>query len=125
MAQRDQFPGALCGGNAGEKRRMQQLLADESNWPSLDPRQVIGQRAAAGPPLCSTGALQPRIGLLLFGLAGGNRLFEVLQPEIELVGIELLGTPAELHALKLTDVTSLSLKEGKGAEVLVFDLPGA
>ncbi len=27
-------------------------------------------------------------------------------------------------ALKLTDVTSLSLKEGKGAEVLVFDLPG-
>ena len=28
-------------------------------------------------------------------------------------------------ALKLTDVTSLSLKEGKDAEVLVFDLPGA
>jgi len=28
-------------------------------------------------------------------------------------------------ALKLTDVTSLSLQEGKGAEVLVFDLPGA
>ncbi len=28
-------------------------------------------------------------------------------------------------ALKLADVSSLSLKEGKGAEVLVFDLPGA
>jgi hypothetical protein len=28
-------------------------------------------------------------------------------------------------ALKLTDIAELTLEEGSGAEVLVFDLPGA
>jgi hypothetical protein len=31
------------------------------------------------------------------------RLFEILQPQIELVGIELLGALAKLHPLKLAD----------------------
>ena len=41
---------------------------------------------------------------------------------------KLIANDVELDAgdaLQLTDVTSLSLQAGKGAEVLVFDLPGA
>ena len=40
---------------------------------------------------------QRRIGFVLFGLARGNGLFEIFQSQVELVGIELFGTPAELH----------------------------
>jgi hypothetical protein len=69
----------------------------------LDPRQAVRQRSAAGPPLLGTGALQRRIRFLLFGLAGGDRLFEILQPQIELVGVKLLGALAKLHPLKLAD----------------------
>ena len=47
--------------------------------------------------------LQRRIGLLLLGLGLGDRLFEILQGEIELVGIELFRAPAELHPLQLAD----------------------
>ena len=47
--------------------------------------------------------LQRRIGLLLLGLGFGDGLFEILQREIELVGIELFRAPAELQALKLAD----------------------
>ena len=47
--------------------------------------------------------LQRRIGLLLLGLGFGDRLFDILQREIELVGVELLRAPAELQALQLAD----------------------
>ena len=47
--------------------------------------------------------LQRRIGLLLLGLGFGDRLFEILQREIELVGIELFRAPAELQPLQLAD----------------------
>ena len=69
----------------------------------LDPRQMLGQRAAAGPARLGAGALQRRIGLLLLGLGFGDGLFEILQREIELVGIELLRAPAELQPLQLAD----------------------
>ncbi len=46
---------------------------------NLDPRQVVGQRAPAGPPLLAACPLRRRIGLLLFGRRRGDRLFEVLQ----------------------------------------------
>ena len=39
----------------------------------------------------------------MFGLGLGNGLFEILQPQSELVGIELLRAAAELQALKLAD----------------------
>jgi hypothetical protein len=69
----------------------------------FDPRQMIRQRTATGAPLFGPRAPQRRIGPLLIGLLGGERLLEILQPEIELVGIELLGTLAELNSLKLAD----------------------
>jgi hypothetical protein len=43
----------------------------------LDPRQMLGQRAAPGVPLFRAGLAQRWIGLLLFGLALGNCLFEI------------------------------------------------
>jgi hypothetical protein len=68
----------------------------------LDPPQVIRQRAA-GPPLFGAHPPQRQIGLLLFGLTCGNRVLEILQRQIELVGIELFRALAELHTLELAD----------------------
>ena len=68
-----------------------------------DPRQMLRQRSAAGPPRLGTGALERRIGLLLLGFGFGDSLFDILQREIELVGAELLRAPAEPQALKLSD----------------------
>jgi hypothetical protein len=67
----------------------------------LDARQMFGQRAALGPPLCRPGAAQCRIGFLLLGLGFGNRLLKVLQRKVELVGVEPLRAPTELQALQL------------------------
>jgi hypothetical protein len=64
---------------------------------------MLGQRAAAGPARLSAGALECRIGLLLLGLGFGDRLFDIFQREIELVGIELFRAPAEPQPLQLTD----------------------
>ena len=64
---------------------------------------MLGQRAAAGPARLGAGALEGRIGLLLLGLGFGDRLFDILQRESELVGIELLGAPAEPQPLQLAD----------------------
>jgi len=75
----------------------------------LDPRQVIRQGAAALPPLPAARLADRLIRLLLFGLALGNRLFEVLERESELVGIEPLGVPAELHPLQLPDEVAQAL----------------
>lgn len=47
--------------------------------------------------------------LLRFGIAFGDRLFKVLEPERQLVGIELLRAPAELHALQLADEVAQAL----------------
>ena len=67
----------------------------------VNARKMSGQRAAARPAL-----LHPRGGsglvLLVVGrLAGRDHLFDVLQRQGELVRIELLGSAAELHSLKL------------------------
>jgi hypothetical protein len=64
---------------------------------------MIGQRAATGAALFGPRAPQCRIRPLLISLLGGESLLEVLQPQVELIGIELLGTLAELHPLKLAD----------------------
>jgi len=55
----------------------------------LDPRQMLGQRAAHTPAFLGPGALQRRIGLLLLRFGFGDGLFEVLQRKMELVGIEV------------------------------------
>ena len=69
----------------------------------LDARQMLGQRAAAGPALLGAGPFQRQVGLLLLGSRLGDRLFEILQRQIELVGIEPLRATAELQALQLPD----------------------
>ena len=68
----------------------------------LNPRQVLRQCTAPGAPLFRAGLAQRRIGLLLFRFARGNRLFEIFQRQVELVGIELFRAPTELHPLQLT-----------------------
>jgi hypothetical protein len=55
------------------------------------------------------GLAQRRICLLLFGLARGNCLFEIFQSQVELVGIELFRTPAEVHALQLANQVAQSV----------------
>ena len=92
-------PATTDPGAAGRRRR----------WDDLDPRQMLGQRAAPGAPLFRVGRAQRRIGLFLFGLTRGNGLFEIFQSQVELVGIELLRTPAELHALQLANQVAQSV----------------
>jgi hypothetical protein len=75
----------------------------------LDPRQMLGQRAAPSALLFRAGLAQRRIGLLLFGLAHSDCLFEIFQRQVELVRIELFRAPAELHPLQLTDQVTQSV----------------
>ena len=75
----------------------------------LDPRQMLRQRAAPGAPLLRACLAQRRIGLLLFGLGLGDRLFEIFQSQVELVGIDLFRAPAELHPLQLAQQVAQSV----------------
>ena len=88
----------------------------------LDPRQVVGQAAAANAALVREGFAQRRIGLLLFGLARGNCLFEIFQRQVELVGIELFRAPAELHPLQLAKQVAQSVVLA-GKLIALFDQP--
>lgn len=66
----------------------------------LDPRQMLGQRPRPARRCCA-GFAQCRIGPLLFGLARGNRLFEIFESQVKRIGVELFRAPAELHPLQL------------------------
>jgi len=61
-----------------------------------------GKGAAVGPALFRAGASTRLILLVVGGLARGDRLLDILEPQGELVRVELLATAAELHALQLT-----------------------
>jgi hypothetical protein len=50
-----------------------------------------------------SGLAQRRVGLLLLGLGRGNRLLEILQRQVQLVGIELFRAAAEPQPLQLAD----------------------
>ena len=70
----------------------------------LVPRQVLGQRAAIDTALLPARRLQRRVALLRRGLALGQRLLEVLERELQLIGIGgLLGAPPEQRPLQLLD----------------------
>ena len=71
--------------------------------------RVFGQSAAALPPFAAARPAQRLIRLLRFGVAFGHRLFEILERESELVGIELLRAPPELHPLQLADEVAQAL----------------
>jgi len=67
-------------------------------------RQVLGQRAAIDTPLLAARRFQRRVGLLFLPLALGERLLEVLQRELQLIGMGgLLGAPPEQGPLQLFD----------------------
>jgi hypothetical protein len=61
-------------------------------------RSRSGGPAASRCPITCLGSR-----LLPLGLARGDRLFEILQRQVELVGIELFRAFAESHALELAD----------------------
>ena len=50
-----------------------------------------------------------KLGFVLFGLARGNGLFEIFESQVELIGIELLRMPAEVHALQLANQLAQSV----------------
>ena len=63
-----------------------------------------GQRAAIDTPLLPARRLQRRVGLLVLRLALGQRLLEVLEGQLQLIGIDgLLGAPPEQGPLQLLD----------------------
>ena len=64
-------------------------------------RQVRRQVAAIDFALSSARRCQRRVGLLGRGLARGDRRFQVLKAEIELVVVELLRLPPEVIAPEL------------------------
>jgi hypothetical protein len=66
-------------------------------------RQVIGQRRTAFAPATRPLGLQRRVALLLLGLGLGGRALQILEAELELVGVERLGALAELQPSELGD----------------------
>jgi hypothetical protein len=70
----------------------------------LVPRQVLGQRAAIDTPLLAARRFQRRVAVLRRSRALGQRLLEVLERELQLIGIGgLLGAPPEQRPLQLLD----------------------
>ena len=67
----------------------------------MHPRQVSRKRTAIDAALGGTSTCGNWILLVVLGLAARNRLLDILERQIELIRIELLRTPAELHALQL------------------------
>ncbi len=64
-------------------------------------RQMGGKRAAIGAALLGTRPCGHRVLLVVVGLVAGNGLLDILERQKQLLGIELLRTPAELRALQL------------------------
>ena len=88
----------------------------------LDPRQVRRQGAqVASPNPGRPRGAAPRSHLLLRRLGGCRGLLEVLEAELQLVGVELLRAPAELPALQLPDQEPQLLDLGLCRVVLLTD----
>ena len=70
----------------------------------LVPRQVLGQRPAIYTALLSARRLPRRVALLRLGRALRERLLEVLECQLQLIGVgSLLGAPSEQGPLQLFD----------------------
>ena len=67
----------------------------------VEVRQMRGQRGAAAAPLLGALGGPRRVLLVRGGLAGGNRLLDVLEGQKQLLRIELLRAATELCALQL------------------------
>ena len=111
------------------------VLADDVQGPAaagaalvldVDQRPRPAAGAPAGRPGCVAGPGRPRGAapcrhLLLRRLGGGRGLLEVLQAELQLVGVELLRAPAELATLQLPDQEPQLLDLGLGRVTLGQD----
>ena len=60
-----------------------------------------GKRAAIAATLLAPRPCSRRVFLVIGGFAGSNGLFDILQRQQQLLGIELLRTSAELRTLQL------------------------
>jgi hypothetical protein len=80
----------------------------------LDARQMLRQRAPALATPGTPRALEFRVRLLGFGIALGDRLLNILERQVELIRVQRLRAPAELHPLELA-------QEVAQAIVLVLD----
>ena len=71
---------------------------------ALFARQMLGQSAAIDTTLLATRRSLHPVGLLRLGLALGDRLFEVLEGQLQLIGVRrLLGAPSKQGPLQLLD----------------------
>jgi hypothetical protein len=63
--------------------------------------QMVGKRAAAGVALVGARLGGHWVLLVVFGFVGRDDLLDILERQKQLLGIELLRTPAKLRALQL------------------------
>jgi hypothetical protein len=64
-------------------------------------RQMGGKRSAIGAALFAARPCGHRVLFVVGSLVAGNGLLDILECQKQLLGIELLGPPAELRALQL------------------------
>jgi hypothetical protein len=67
----------------------------------VDARQMGGKRTAIRAALVAARACGCRVLLVVGSLVAGNGLLDIFQGQSQLLGIELLRTPAELRTLQL------------------------
>jgi hypothetical protein len=70
---------------------------------------MFGQSTAAPSPLAAARPAQGQVRLLRFGIRFGDRLLDVFECQVQLVRVELLRAPAELHPLQLADKVAQAL----------------
>jgi hypothetical protein len=68
---------------------------------SIVTRQIGGKRAAIGAALFAACPCGHWVLLVVGGLVAGNGLLDILERQKQLLGIELLRSPAELRTLQL------------------------
>ena len=73
-----------------------------------------GKRAAIGAALFATRPCGHCVLLVVGRLVAGNRLFNILECQKQLLGIELLRTPAELRTLQLAQQMPQAINLRKG-----------
>ena len=77
-------------------------------------RQMDGKRAAIGAALFATRPCGHWVLPVVGRLVAGNRLFNILECQKQLLGIELLRTPAELRTLQLAQQMPQAINLRKG-----------
>jgi hypothetical protein len=77
-------------------------------------RQMGGKRATIGATLVAAPSGGGRILLVIGGFIAGDGLLDIFQGQKQLLGIELLRTPAELRTLQLAQQMPQAINLRKG-----------